>query len=326
MLRTVTLPALAPGIVSAASVVFLFCATSFGVVLTLGGLRYATVETEIYLLTTQFLDLQAAAALSLLQLARRRRAAVRRAADPGGPRAGARPGGGARHDATGRGRRDAGVVAVTVAVLLFVAAPLATLVLRSLRVDGRWGLGHYRDLVTTGDAARCSCRRRPRWRTPGGSPSTPPCWRCCSACWSRWSCPGARGRAASGAACRCSTRLFMLPLGVSAVTLGFGFLITLDRPPLDLRSSPVLVPIAQAMVALPLVVRTLVPVLRSIEPRQRQAAASLGASPVRVRSPSTCRCCGGRCSPRPGSRSRSRSASSGRPASWPARTGRRCRW
>ena len=74
----------------------------------------------------------------------------------------------------------------------------------------------------------------------------------------------------------------MLPLGVSAVTLGFGFLITLDRPPLDLRTSPLLVPIAQAMVALPLVVRTLTPVLRSIDPRQRQAAASLGASPLRV--------------------------------------------
>ena len=76
--------------------------------------------------------------------------------------------------------------------------------------------------------------------------------------------------------------VFMLPLGVSAVTLGFGFLITLDRPPLDLRTSPLLVPIAQAMVALPLVVRTLTPVLRSIDPRQRQAAASLGASPLRV--------------------------------------------
>ena len=73
----------------------------------------------------------------------------------------------------------------------------------------------------------------------------------------------------------------MLPLGVSAVTIGFGFLITLDEPPLDLRSSPLLVPIAQAIVALPLVVRTLVPVLRSIDPRQRQAAATLGASPLR---------------------------------------------
>ena len=50
-------PRCAGSIVSAASVVFLFCATAFGVVLTLGGLRYATVETEIYLLTTQLLDL-----------------------------------------------------------------------------------------------------------------------------------------------------------------------------------------------------------------------------------------------------------------------------
>ena len=65
---TVTLPALRPAIVSAASVVFLFCATSFGVVLTLGGLRYSSVETEIYLLTTQLLDLPAAAALSIVQL------------------------------------------------------------------------------------------------------------------------------------------------------------------------------------------------------------------------------------------------------------------
>ncbi len=74
----------------------------------------------------------------------------------------------------------------------------------------------------------------------------------------------------------------MLPLGVSAVTLGFGFLITLDRPPLDLRDSALLVPIAQALVALPLVVRTLVPVLAGIDDRQRQAAASLGAGPLRA--------------------------------------------
>ena len=66
--RTVTWPALRPAVVSAASVVFLFCATAFGIVLTLGGLRYSTVETEIYLLTTNLLDLRAAAALSLVQL------------------------------------------------------------------------------------------------------------------------------------------------------------------------------------------------------------------------------------------------------------------
>src|SRR5690606_22623866 len=66
--RTVTLPALAPAVVSAGAVVFLFCATSFGVVLTMGGLRYGTIETEVWIQTTQFLDLRAAAVLSVLQL------------------------------------------------------------------------------------------------------------------------------------------------------------------------------------------------------------------------------------------------------------------
>ena len=76
--------------------------------------------------------------------------------------------------------------------------------------------------------------------------------------------------------------VFMLPLGVSAVTVGFGMLVTLDRPPFDFRGSPWLVPIAQAMVALPLVVRLVVPALRGVDERQREAAATLGASPLRV--------------------------------------------
>ena len=136
VLRTVTLPALMPGIVSAASVVFLFCATSFGVVLTLGGLRYATVETEIYLLTTQFLDLRAAAALSVLQLVWCPRCCTSRSG-PGPP--GSRPWTGPATQETTRAprRRDAPVLAVTGVVLLLVAAPLSTLLLRSLRVGRR---------------------------------------------------------------------------------------------------------------------------------------------------------------------------------------------
>ena len=281
VLRTVTLPALLPGVVSAASVVFLFCVTAFGVVLTLGGLRYATVETEIYLLTTQLLDLKGAAALSVLQLvvvtlllygAQRTRA--------GREHALART---AERDATRRPRRgDLPAVAVTALVLAFLAAPLATLVLRSLRVGDGWGLGHYRDLATTGAGGAllvpASTALANSWRVAvdatllalllGGL---------VSAVVSRRPRAGGQRRAVA-----VLDSVFMLPLGVSAVTIGFGFLVTLDRPPLDLRSSAVLVPIAQAMVALPLVVRTLAPVLRSIEPRQRQAAASLGASPVRV--------------------------------------------
>ena len=76
--------------------------------------------------------------------------------------------------------------------------------------------------------------------------------------------------------------LLLLPLGVSAVTIGFGFLIALDRPPFDLRASPALIPIAHALVAAPFVARVMIPVLRSIDERLREAAAVLGASPGRV--------------------------------------------
>jgi thiamine transport system permease protein len=76
--------------------------------------------------------------------------------------------------------------------------------------------------------------------------------------------------------------VLMLPLGTSAVTLGLGFIVALNRPPFDLRASPILIPIAHTLVAFPFVVRSLTPALHSIQPRLRQAAAVLGASPLHV--------------------------------------------
>jgi thiamine transport system permease protein len=277
--RTVTLPALRPAIVSAASVVFLFCATAFGVVLTLGGVRYATVETEIYLLTTTLFDLRAAAALSLVQLvvvvvllvvAARLRATP----DPSTARSAPRP--------QRPGRRDIPVLVATVLLLALVALPIVTLVAGSLRVDDAWSLGNYRRLTTTGedqallvpvtDALLTSLRTAvdAMWMAMLMGLAV-------SLLVTRRSRTRAERRVRGGL-----DVLFMLPLGVSAVTIGFGFLIALDRPPLDLRDSPLLVPIAQALVALPLVVRTIAPVLSGIDDRQRQAAASLGAPPWRA--------------------------------------------
>ncbi len=76
--------------------------------------------------------------------------------------------------------------------------------------------------------------------------------------------------------------LIMLPLGTSAVIVGFGFLVSLDTPPLDLRTSLLLIPIAHALIALPFVLRAVVPLIRSIDDRLREAAAVLGASPSRA--------------------------------------------
>lgn len=279
VLRTVTLPALRPALVSSASVVFLFCATSFGVVLTLGGLRYSSVETEIYLLTTNLFDLQAAAALSIVQLVAvtallTLAGRLRAVPDPGVSRVVSAP-------RRPRGA-DAGPVVLTVALLGLVAAPVLTLVVGSLRVGDAWGLGNYRALGTVGSDSALVV---PVTEALGVSLRT-----AVDATWMAL----LLGLAVSVLVTRRSRSrgerrvrglldgFFMLPLGVSAVTLGFGFLITLSSPPLALRDSALLVPVAQALVALPLVVRTLVPVLGGIDDRQRQAAASLGAGPLRT--------------------------------------------
>jgi thiamine transport system permease protein len=260
-------------------VVFLFCATAFGVVLTLGGVRYATVETEIYLLTTTLFDLRAAAALSLVQLVAVVvllvvAARLRATPDPATARSAPRP--------QRPGRRDVPVLLGTAVLLALVALPIVTLVSGSLHVDGAWSLDNYRRLTTSGEDQALL--------VPVTAALVTSLRIAVDATWMAL----LMGLAVSLLVTRRSrTRverrvrgsldlLFMLPLGVSAVTIGFGFLIALDEPPLDLRDSPLLVPIAQALVALPLVVRTIAPVLAGIDDRQRQAAASLGAPPWRA--------------------------------------------
>ena len=66
--RRITWPLLRPAVASAASIVFLFTFTSFGVVLILGGFGNATLEVEIWRQATAIIDLPVAAALALLQL------------------------------------------------------------------------------------------------------------------------------------------------------------------------------------------------------------------------------------------------------------------
>jgi thiamine transport system permease protein len=279
VLRDVILPSLRPAAVSAATVVFLFCATAFGIVLTLGGLRYSSVETQIYLLTTNLLDLQGAAALSILQLLvvtvlLLAAARARRTPDAVVARSRVR-----LRRPTGA---DAPALGATVLLLLLVAAPLASLVVASLRVDGAWSLANYTALQTPGSHQALL--------VPVTEAVVNSLRIAVDATWMSLLLGLAVAVVVTRRSHSRSERrlrsvldgLFMLPLGVSAVTLGFGFLITLGRPPLELRDSPLLIPIAQALVALPLVVRVLVPVLAGVDDRLRQAAATLGASPTRA--------------------------------------------
>jgi thiamine transport system permease protein len=276
---TVTLPALAPAIASGAALTFLFCATAFGVVLVMGGAWWGTIETEIWYQTTQLLDLPAAAALSILQLAmvtasllvaNRARARSERALRLLG------------HPVDIPLRRSdwPAVLVTAVVVLGLLVTPIASLVVRSFVTAHGFGLDNYRALVGRADGTTVSVWQA-LWNSLGIAAAATVLaiglGLLVSYVLSRRP-ASSTGRWVLAAA----DSAFMLPLGVSAVTVGFGFLITLNRPPLDLRSSVVLIPIAQALVALPLVVRTLLPTLRAIDPRLHEAAATLGASARRI--------------------------------------------
>nr|WP_184491825.1 ABC transporter permease subunit [Streptomyces sp. I6] len=286
--RRVTLPALAPAVAAAALMVFLFTFTSFGVVQILGGPAYTTLEVEIYRQTAQVLDLSTAAVLTLLQFAAvgailtvhartvRRRETALRLVDPSHT----------AHPPRGAAQRALlGSVLATVGLL--IAAPLAVLVERSFDGPGGYGLVFYRALQSA--------------EASGGTFLVPPL----EAVWNslRYALAAtaiallvgslaaaalafprtaSEKASAAGRVVRGFDALLMLPLGVSAVTVGFGFLIALDEPPFDLRTSWILVPLAQALVGVPFVVRTMLPVLRAVDARLREAAAVLGASPLRV--------------------------------------------
>lgn len=282
VLREITLPLLRPSIVVAALMVFLFDFTSFGVVLLLGGPKFSTLEVAIYTQTLSMLNLRMAGVLTFIQLVCTFGVTLLyswingRRSVPLMPRL------------KGEGTRSAKtitektfiVLIVTILILLLVT-PLAALFLKSvLQGDPQGGttftLAYYKELfvnrndaffyvppvkaalnslfyavvtvliaVGLGLVTSYTLVRRvgvKRWLDP----------------------------------------LIMLPLGTSAVTLGLGFLITFNKPPLDVSSFPLLIPLAHSLVALPFVVRTIQPALASIPESLRDSAASLGASPWRV--------------------------------------------
>ncbi|MFI9544610.1 ABC transporter permease [Streptomyces sp. NPDC052016] len=273
--RQVTLPALAPAVAAAALMVFLFTFTSFGVVQILGGPAFSTLEVEIYRQTSEIFDLSTAAVLTIVQFLAvgailavhawtvRRRETALRLVDA---------------SVTARRPRGAGqwvlLAGVLVTVVVLILLPLAVLVQRSLDAPD---FAYYRALTSDegnvflvppidaiGNSLQYAVVATVIAVAIGGLAAA------------------ALARSDAGRFVRGFDALLMLPLGVSAVTVGFGFLIALDEPPLDLRGTWILVPLAQALVGVPFVVRTMLPVLRAVDVRLREAAAVLGASPWRV--------------------------------------------
>ncbi|MBK9940041.1 MAG: iron ABC transporter permease [Kouleothrix sp.] len=306
--REVTLPLLLPAIGAATLLIFIYTFSSFGVIRILGGPRFATVEVAIYRLTSDLLRLDLAAALALVQIGATLAMTLvytrlqTRAAVPLELRARAAN----AHPMCGWRQRL--LVGMNLAVLLLlIGAPLLALALRSVSAptgaSGAWTLDYYRrlgqnptreaffvtPLAAVGNSLRFALAASALALLVGVPGAYLLARRPPSRAYRR------SGPAAATALQRILRRrlrpygwgtvldpLFMLPLGTSAVTLGLGYLITLGQPPLNLLASPWLIPVAHALLAFPFVVRAVLPALRGLDPRLREAARTLGAGPVRV--------------------------------------------
>ncbi len=271
--RRITLPRLAPVIAGASLVVFLFCFTSFGVILILGGPTRATLETEIHRFAVFRQEFDSAAILALVQL-------ITVVALSAGAARFQR-----RQSLASRGRvrtaklplnsaaRRTYVSLVAVVAIVVVVAPMAALVEQSLRVGDGFGLSHYANLLERGPllpvAPITALGRSVMFAVVAAAIAA------------AVGLLGASAIARGGRGGRLLEIGALVPLGVSAVTLGFGYLVGFAA--LDFRSSIWIVPIAHAVIGLPFVLAATVPAFRSIDSRLHEAAASLGADPATIR-------------------------------------------
>jgi len=271
----IRLAAIRPAILAASALIFIFCFTSFGVMLILGGIRFATLEVEIFRQANSLLNLQIAAALSIFQLALMfalmlvyTRLQAQTSTDIQAAQTVT------RKPKTRGERAFVGGNIALMSLLLF--APLIALLVRSFRSADGWTLQYYSALSTN---VRGSVLFVPPLEAVANSVVYALATTVLSLILGLIA---AYGLARRGRLSALLDPIYMLPLATSAVTLGFGFIIALDEPPLNLRTSRALIVIAHTLVAMPFVVRSVLPALRSISPGVRGAAATLGASPATV--------------------------------------------
>ena len=283
VLWQVTLPLLTPAIAAAGLLVFIFSFTSFGVILILGGPRFATLEVEIYRQTVNLFNLPVAAVLSLVQIIftfglmwvyTRLQAKTALPLD-------LRP----RKQLQRRVRTWSERWLVSGNIMLIVILlmlPLLALAERSFTLNGEFTLRYYSQLAVN---ERGSLLHVPPTQAITNSlvfaASSVLLALALGLISATFLARPARQKNVQRLQ-RLFDPLLMIPLGTSAVTLGFGFIIALDEPPLNLRTSPWLIPLAHTLVAFPFVVRSLLPALRGIKPSLREAATMLGAGPFRV--------------------------------------------
>ena len=280
----ITFALVRPYILSAVLLVFLFDFTSYGVILLLGGARLSTLEVEIYIQAVQLLNLPAAGLMSAVQLAFTALITGiysftdRRIEQSGKIRT--------SQMRVARHWKEKWIVWSSAALLtLFLLSPLLALSFGSIShleaergdrssIQTGFTLDYYRELFINRRSAYFYAPPIQAAANSLGYAVLTVLFAVPLGLATTYFIKQARGWA------RWLEMVTMLPLGASAVTMGLGFLLVFNRPPLDVQHFPLLIPIAHSLVAFPFVVRVVYPAWVSQPASFRQAAAALGASPI----------------------------------------------
>ncbi len=285
LFREITFPLLMPALLSASLLVFIFDFTSFGVILLLGGPAFSTLETEIYTQSTVLLNLPLAGILSIIQLACTlgMTILVSQISGKSGFNAVAR----IINDTTSKVKGFLnGILVYVYSILLFLffGSPIVSLFLRSIltqsKVQGSnvspFTLAYYQELFIN---RQNSIFYVPPISAILNSLLFALATTVIAILMGLFSTYALNRR---NKVTRFLDPILMLPLGVSAVTLGLGFVVSFGQLPQALSIFPFLIPIVHSLVAFPFVVRILQPALSSIPVSLHSAAASLGASPRKI--------------------------------------------
>jgi thiamine transport system permease protein len=278
----ITLPLLLPSIISAMLLVFLFDFTSFGVILLMGGVQFATMEVEIYIQTTQFLNLKLAGFLASIQLL------FSIAITYFGKRLDEASFAPIMPVMSEKGLRKPTtiwkkvfVLFMVIVLVVFMVVPLTALVFRATMVQTADGsAGAFRFSIANFQRIFVNERDALFFVPPFVALRNSALYAFSAmlialtigvfiVVGSGWS---SRIRSIMDA-------MVMLPLGTSAVTLGLGYLLAFSSSRSMVVFYPFLIPIAHALIALPFVVRIIQPAINAIPSNQHEVAVVLGISP-----------------------------------------------
>ena len=265
---SITMPSLRAAILSAAILVFLFCATSFAIILVIGGGQLQSIETLSYQALNQYLDLETAAALSIAQTIISASAfALSRKFAYGEVRFEITDESSARQNLS---MRDIPLVAFSMSLVatLFVI-PIGSVLARAFTVAGEFSFENFALLNSRGARELLDITVLEALSNSVRNAAIAAALAFVIGTLVAWLLQGKRGWFAEFA--------FLLPLGVSPVVLGFGYLVSFGSGPLELRKSWLIVPLVQALIAMPIVIRMTQAALAALGREPRESAANAGA-------------------------------------------------